>query len=189
MAYNFSFAFEGAAAMLKGFKAIQKRYENLERPFKRASAYMASSVAKNFIAQGRPQKWPGLSPMTLALRRKGRSGGAPKILRDTGQLMASCLPFHDMGKGEFGVGTNLKKAPLLQRGGMTPARDIQVPASRRTATQAFGRAIAPVSFSVRAHVKRIGPRHVPARPFVLLQEEDKPRIRAIFTDWLEKARA
>ena len=86
---------------------------DLRPTLKKVQVYMLQSIGRTFDAQGRPTRWAPLSPVTLALRRKGRgkgiqalgfgTPGAPgftefgvpssafgaKILQDTGRLRAS----------------------------------------------------------------------------------------------------
>lgn len=76
---------------------------------KAAGVYMLGSIEKNFRAQGRPEKWVGLSEATKNRRRKGRGKGGAKILIDTARLKNS----HSMRLTSEGVevGTNVVYAP------------------------------------------------------------------------------
>lgn len=51
------------------------------------------NIAQHFEDEESPQgKWVSLKESTLLKRTKGKSGGSPKILQDTGALRQSILP-------------------------------------------------------------------------------------------------
>src|SRR3990167_11349566 len=68
---------------------VGKKISNTKKPLAKSLIYMMGSIKRNFVEQGRPVKWQKLSPLTIALRRKGKGKRAPQILRDTGTLMNS----------------------------------------------------------------------------------------------------
>lgn len=80
----------------------------VERPLKAAGAYMLGSIEKNFRAQGRPQKWPGLSQGALRRRRRGRGRGGAQILIDTARLKNS--HGYVVTGDAVEIGTNVKYA-------------------------------------------------------------------------------
>jgi phage virion morphogenesis protein len=74
----------------KGLDALLGRLKaalgDLSGFFKSAANVVLESVNRNFIEGGRPTAWKPLKPSSIR-RRKGT--GNPRILRDTGLLMAS----------------------------------------------------------------------------------------------------
>ena len=112
---------------------IKKQIEvmkNTAEPMAQASVILYQSVIKNFREQGTDkEKWQALSPVTLALRRKGKGKGTPRILEDTGMLRMSIASEADNDTAT--VGTNLGYAKKHQFGGrigkaMIPARPFLV---------------------------------------------------------------
>ncbi len=92
----------------------QKKINNLAYPMRKIALRMETSVIKNFIAEGRPKKWEGLSDATLIRRRKGKGTGTATILSDTGILRQSISSIWD--KMTAKVGTNLVYGAVHQFG-------------------------------------------------------------------------
>lgn len=88
---------------------------------------MLRSAQKNFVAQGRPDRWAALKPKTVE-RRRNKNKSSILILRDTGQLMQSL----SVGQNTFSVrrkarlsayiGTNRPGATAHQAG--NPSRNL-----------------------------------------------------------------
>lgn len=155
--------------MLAGLK---RRTGNLRPVMADIGQLVKRSVIKNFEAEGRPQKWPQLSPATLYGRIGGASskkkrGGTKigalrklarhKILQDTATLKASInvKAFNDRVEifpDSAKAGTNLKYAAIHQFGG---------PAGRKS--------------------KRV---MIPARPYLMVQDEDWTEIRRKVAEYL-----
>lgn len=68
-----------------GMKDRHKKASNQRKVNAAALVMVDRWIQKNFQREGDP-KWKPLSPVTIALRRRGRGAGRPKILQDTGQL-------------------------------------------------------------------------------------------------------
>jgi len=81
--------FEGVDRALRRIGQMATDVKHVERPLSEAGEYLVGSVKKTILVGGRPKKFPPLAPSTLAARRKGRGRGGPKILIDTGRLLAS----------------------------------------------------------------------------------------------------
>ena len=155
-------------------------------------AYMLGSTARNFTAQGRRDGaigvWPGLAPLTIALRPKGQLGAglAPQILQRTGNLKNSIT--FAAGLFHCEVGTNVPYAPDHQQGGdfsasKTVTIDRQVPAHTRKAHDVKGhqRRGTGHSQTVKAHHRKavhvaahrvVSKAVLPARPFLRFHEAD-----------------
>ena len=181
----FEFDLKTSDTARRYIQKVERKIGTTRAPLAKASLIMLRSVDKNFREEGRPKKWKGLSPMTIGLRRKGKKGGRPKILQDTGRLKGSIAA--KIHKDHAVVGTNVKYARLHQFGGTTKAKTLKIKQHRRKITQAFGRAITPKRITVRAHDMRIGPKKIPARPFLLFQKEDIEAIQKLFVGHLTEA--
>lgn len=104
------------------------RIVNDSTALERAGVYMHGSINRNFIAQGRPNRWRPLAPSTVARRRRGRGRGGPQILLDRGILRASITSRNRRGSiwrlrsNMLELGTNIEYASIQQHG--SPRRRI-----------------------------------------------------------------
>ena len=149
---------------IRGMSRLVRRLEQLaldtrrvEAPLKAAGQVAARSIEMTFQAQGRPQKWTPLSPVTLSFRRKGKGKGGPRILIDNTRLKNSIKAKLVEGPG-VAVGTNVEYARRQHYG---------YPGNRKARL-----------FS--------GQRPTPARPFMMLQPEDINSIDKIFVRHIAK---
>lgn len=173
------------------FKKLEHQLAKTDPMLAQAGMYMLGSIDKNFRAQGRPSKWQGLSPMTKAFRRKGKGGGSAKfaILQDTGRLKGSISAkvYARTTANAVTVGTNIEYAPLMHFGGMTKGKTFNIKSHKRRITQAWGKPISPRTVTVKAHPMKIGPKKVPARPFILFQREDIQAIEKLGLKFMREA--
>lgn len=148
---------------------VMQTLERLEQavthrtPVMRAIAgIMADAVEENFAQEGRP-KWQGLKP------NPRRAGG--KILQATGRLASSIVSASDNDNAV--VGTNAKYAAIHQFGGQTRPHEIR---PRNKKALAFGGRV----------VKKVNHpgSNIPARPFLLLTDQDVDEIEATMNDYL-----
>lgn len=149
---------DGLDRLAKRIAELAFDTRRVERPLHAIGVYMLGSVERNFQAQGRPTRWTPLKPSTLARRRKGPHQGGPQILMDTGGLKHSIKEQVTLsGNSSVSIGSNKKYARRQQMGyeGKTG--------------KGAGRGHSPT----------------PARPFLLIQEEDKPKIIEIARRCLE----
>lgn len=121
------------------------------------------SVKRNFEEQGRPSRWQ-------PSRRARREGG--QTLSDTGRLRNSFS--HRPEAHQVTIGTNVRYAAILHFGGRTPARRI---------VARNGKALNIPGIGLRKSVNHPGS-SIPARPFLLLQEQDKVTIGKIVDRYL-----
>lgn len=161
-----------------------KAYLGSILPYKQAATVVTASVMRNFREGGRPEKWEELSPLTQFIRRhrKGKQNANPLTLRDTGRLAESPVPHAtlDAQGGTFGAKTNVKYARKMHEGGVSTASSVVI--------EAFRRNIKTGESYVHSYVMRLkGGKRIPARPFMWIQESDKPVIRQIFIDWIRGA--
>jgi phage gpG-like protein len=152
------------------------------RPLKITTQIMVSGIRKGFSGQASPSgdPWHPLSPLTLSLRRKGKSADSAKILRDREALLASTTggagpgAVRRISDTESVVGTNLIYA----------------------ATHQFGR-LATVTPKARRYLHWRGVHlrkstmtlMIPARPFVGHRPENIPRYEAVFSEHEERRAA
>lgn len=149
------------AAMNRLTGAIQNR-----APLMRSIAgIMADATEENFAQEGRP-KWLGIQP------NPRRAGG--KILQDSGRLAASIVSSSD-NDGAV-VGTNVKYAAIHQFGGQTRAHLIK---PRNKKALAFGG-------KVMKQVNHPGS-NIPARPFLLLTDDDVAEVEMTVENYLQRA--
>jgi phage gpG-like protein len=160
---------------------IRSFREPLERAVKKV---MIPSIQTNFDVSGRPA-WEQLSEATWSTRAgRGWSGG--DILLLTGTLRKTAT--------QFNIWTITQQSATI--------RDLPQKAWYGKVHQAGAggsvRTIAPARKMIKGRggvVKWSGARdkensrgyvNIPARPFVLIQEEDRIKIQEIFREWLEE---
>jgi len=158
-------------------KALLYKSKNLRPPLKQTGVYMLRSIDKNFQVEGRPQKWQSLAPSTLINRRK-RGKGA-KILQDTG-IGRQSISILEITGGHISIGTTQPYMAIHQTGGKTSEYEIR---PKRAKALHFFLAGGEEIFAKRV----LHPGHtIPARPFLLIQDEDYEVIDNIFLDYLLK---
>ena len=150
----------GADELLNNLVRTQTRWRTMSVPFRRATIIVFASVKQNFSAGGRPG-WAALK------KREGQP------LRDTGRLMASVTSnagvareTHTATSHVLEIGTNVKYANAHQFG-----------FSGTVNVRAHSRKGKPV----RAHSRRM---NIPARPFLVLQAQDKTEIIEAIREYL-----
>lgn len=149
---------------------LGRRAENLLPAMKRGAEHMLFSVQENFSQGGRPTRW---LPSARAIRQGGQT------LVDTRRLESSLTYRAD--QDSFRVGTNVVYARPHQFG---VNRMVEIPTHKRLVKKAFGKTL---KFPVWATIERYA-RHMnlPARPFLLVQDEDRDELRFIIRDFLLK---
>ena len=138
-------------------KHLQNKLHDMRPIMRETAAIIKNSVRRNFELGGRP-KW------VLSGRVK-RDGGTTLIR--TGILQRSIQSHYNSSTAL--VGTNLEYAAIHQFGGQTRAHIIRARDKKSLKFSAGGQTI------FRRAVHHPGSR-IPARPFILLQDEDKAEI-------------
>jgi len=163
-------------------KKAGEKAKDLRIPLKRCGILMLSSIDKNFRAEGRPNRWAPLSPMTIAMRRK--KGKGAKILQDTGMGKGSIV-YEVVSDQKVQIGTRRDYMRIHQEGGSIkiPARDIYPVKAR--ALHWVDPGTGEDVFSMHVHQDERTAK-IPQRKFLLFQEEDKTNIVRIFNDYLEE---
>lgn len=142
---------------------LQKRLGDMTSAMDEIGGAVKLSVKRNFEEQGRPQRWK-------SSRRAQRSGGV--TLSDTGRLRSSFT--HRPESHQVTIGTNVRYAAILHFGGRTPARRI---------VARNGKALNIPGIGLRRAVNHPGS-NIPARPFLMLQEQDVATIGKIVDRYL-----
>lgn len=159
---------------------IKVRFGRLTPAHQIIGAAVRTSVVRNFEKGGRPEKWEPLSETTLA-RRKGKR----VLLRQgfAGGLMGSI--HYEADEDKVVIGTNKIYGAVHQFGakkGSFGTFTIKIPEhKRRVKTKKGIRKI-----TVKAHTKTMALPwgDIPARPFLLVQDEDWKLIRRQLTEYL-----
>ena len=181
-----------------------RRGADFTPPLKKIMVVLLQSEAATFAAGGRPDPWEQLKPSTIARRRKGRSGavGIAQILQDTRHLLLSVTA--KSAKDSIRIitplmlvmGTRVSYGPKHQYGDpggekvteqvkrhrrKRHRRHVEV---RRTATSITTASQIVKAHWVRAHTRVVVTKRIPARPFVVVQDEDIDKIIEILRDWV-----
>jgi phage gpG-like protein len=134
------------------------------KPLKESGVYMYQSIDKNFSSQGRPSKWKGHHWLTKKLRDGGN------ILEDTGRLKQSVTSRgsgskYELSSSKLVIGSNLKARKSSRL--LADIHQNGVPAG---ANKVFGEP---------------GKNGIPARPFLMIHDEDTVMIERIFEDYIK----
>lgn len=165
------------AELQKTMAGIVDRCLHKQQAMKAIGAIVRESIITNFHEGGRPSRW------TPSKRGKADSipGKRPGTLRDTGRLMNSITS--QAGQDKVVVGTNVEYAAVHNFG----AKKFS-----------FGTVVAKIpghvrvwrgkSVQVRAHERkmRLPWGDIPARPFMLVQNEDILDIEEVLENYIIK---
>lgn len=140
---------------------------------------MSPSIIKNFDAEGRPNAWEPLSPDTVA--RKQARGADLRILHATRGARSLWYTASRLARWKitpnYAVFNNMPPSKwygaLHQSGASASATK-----TSGTLEERIARGIA------EGPGARFGSWELPARPFVMFQQEDLPKIEEVFDDWL-----
>jgi phage gpG-like protein len=155
--------FLSVAAIRNMVRSRMEAMNNWRTPLKHISMIMYRGVILNFRTQGQrvvAGGWKPLSPVTIAGRRKGKGAGSPRILQDTGALLGANMPYAD--EREASVTNNMPYAAAMHFG-------------RKAMIGKVGAYKRADGVEVRAHRKRLPA--IPARPFMLLNDDDMTQIK------------
>jgi len=156
-------------------QGISDRARDFSKPMKFAAQVIVDSIAENFQAGGRPDPWQELSDATLLAKVP-----KTKILIDSGDLFDSIRG--DSGPDFASASTDRSYARIQHLGGEID-KMVDVPAHERMISQAFGKPIDPRTVKVRAHQRHMQV-EIPARPFMVVQDEDLEVITEALMEYL-----
>ena len=137
------------------------------------------SVQQNFLAGGRPEKWPRSK---RADRDAGYGEESGQTLIDTTRLMNSITSEGD--KTSVRVGTNVEYA-AAHNFGIDEQITQQVREHVRRITQAFGKPIDMTAVKVKSHSRKVHMK-LPQREFMMIQDEDWDDVHDMITTHLNK---
>jgi phage gpG-like protein len=140
---------------------------------------LENSVRRNFQEGGRPDKWPASKRADDQAAYGSESG---QTLIDTARLMNSIVGMGDPDRVR--VGTNVEYA-AAHNFGVDQEITQQVREHVRRITRAFGREIPLTEVTVKPHQRKVH-MQLPARPFMLIQDEDWDDIADVVTINLHK---
>ena len=173
-----------------------QRFGDLKTPLNLIGQIVRTSVIRNFEVEGRPDKWRELAPSTVRER-----GSAHPILRRMGYAggLAGSIN-HRVESDCVLIGTNKVYAAVHQFGGTIKTRDrfqtlafrtsakrdregnVLIPSGRFMSRKEAGRR---KTGATRIAIARIGGRiNIPARPFLMLQDEDIPEMIETLKEYL-----
>lgn len=155
---------------------------------------MIPSFEKNFAAEGRPS-WVPMSEATKAIRQGrigGGGGGGSKLLNRTGALRAvvtqeSLWSVTDTFAAVRELPASVWYGNVQQAGYGGMARQVKAQMKKGVSAQAAAKA------ALKALDKKIlsgaaasggAAVNIPARPFVMFQDEDEDAIMEVFDKWL-----
>jgi len=174
--------------MTKDLDTFGRRIKSFREPLKRAARYLGTSFQENFEAGGRPDPWEPLSPVTIMLRKEiwGLEGG--DILIKTGALRKVV--------GQLSIWTIKEQSASIQdlpnsvwygrihQAGYSRSHYFKKGMNSAEHLYAIQQAqIKSMQTGVPLESDRV---HIPARPFILIQDEDEIAVGAIFEEWISE---
>lgn len=149
--------------------ALLELTDDLSGPGDAIATVLENSVRQNFEEGGRPDKW-------TQSKRVASKGG--QTLRDTDNLYNKITSAFDLQDGGVRVGTDVEYA-AAHHFGVDQEVEQQVREHVRIIKQAFGKELKfPVAVTVGKH-ERSTHLNLPARPFMLMQDEDWDTVKDI----------
>lgn len=148
---------------------VEKRLRDRPKMLRIVGQILVSSVQRNFEVGGRPDKWEPLSEATLKKRR----GSSPLRVQGMGGGLMGSIHAKVVGD-EVHVGTNKVYAATHQFGAKQGFGTVMAKVGAHTRnTKKYG------TVKVKAHERKqkVPWGDVPARPFLLVQDEDRENIR------------
>lgn len=165
--------------------AITSMKEPLTRAVKNV---MIPSVRQNFQVGGRPP-WEPLAPYTV----QERGGSAWPILQRTGALKKAATSFKiwtitDSAATVRNLPDDVWYGKLHQEG-IGGFGSYIAAAKKALGAKASPRDITAEAFHMLDQAKGVGGHHkvaIPARPFIMFQDDDEDAIQEVFADWLQE---
>jgi len=162
---------KGAVEALSG---IVDRVRDMTPAMKIIGGIVRSSIVRNYEIEGRPAKWKKHGPATEA-----RRGPNAAILRESGRMMKSIAA--SAHKDHVRVGTNTVYAAVHQFGARKGEFGTVTAHIKEHVRKIAGKAV-----KVRAHTRqmKLPWGDIPARPFLMVQDEDWEEIQASLNDYI-----
>lgn len=174
----------------KFFNDLGLGLRNFRTPMSAAiKTVMIPSIEQNFISGGRPDAWEPLAPYTIEQRQKKGYGDGPTLIRSK-KLMKAATSFTiwsiDAHTAEIKSLPSRVSYGAVHQGGSGFTMAALVKKHKGDKKAAFLDLIANQQLAMRtgATLDRMGG-HVPARPFLMIQDEDIIKIRLVFDAWMD----
>lgn len=160
-----TFRVRGMDELDSTLRSAMRGLDDFKTPLKESGVYMYKSIDKNFSSQGRPVKWKKHHWLTKKLR-----GNGAKIMQDSGRLRQSVTSRGQGSKYELSDNKLVLGSNLKARDSSRLLADIQQNGLPAGVNKVFGKP---------------GKNGIPARPFMMIQDEDTEMIDRIFKDYVE----
>lgn len=165
------------------------RAADLRVPFNAIGPLMVSSSVKNFQAGGRPSPW---APNARSTARRKAKAGRTKILIWSGALYRSIT--FTVGAQALTWGTNLPYGRIHQEGGTIthPGAEGKVRLRTNARGELMRNARGGAIFASGSHKRAVERAfthgayaiNIPARPFLVIQPEDRALAQSIISRWV-----
>ena len=169
----------------KLLKKLKHRLNDMSPVMEEIGNIILDSVEENFEEGGRysspgswrggSKKWEPLSPSTIKQRRKEGSWPGQILVRNSAGLAASISV--NAGREYVEVGTNKPYAAIHQFGGVIPERIIKPQRAKALKIPVEKGYI----FRKKTKIPEV---RIPARPFLVIQDEDIEEIREAILEYL-----
>jgi phage virion morphogenesis protein len=150
-------------------ESISQRTDSMQPAFEIAGQVIATSVRKNFIEQGRPEKWQQLAPAT-----KFNIIGGSKGFKKSGDMRIGAI--RKLASRKILIGRGMS-------GGLMGSINF------RAASDNVRVGTPKVYGAIHQYGGKAGRGHavtIPARPYLAIQDEDWPAIKDAFIRYLTK---
>ena len=157
---------------------LGRRTQDLKPAFSIIGEIVRTSIVRNFEKSGRPRKWKAHSETS-----KKRRGAGAKILQDQGAAGGLSGSIHYKASADkVKIGTNKAYGAVHQYGakkGSFGIFAVNIQSHLR-------KAVSGKSYKVKAHTRKTALPwgDIPARPFLMVQDEDWTEILAALNDYI-----
>jgi len=168
------------------FQDLAGKILNSPGAMREAALLVLGSVRQNFVVGGRPVKWKAIGPRwhKRGQRRRRKTGQTEKPLLDTGRLFNSIRVIRLYPDG-FEDGTNVSYAQIHQEGGRVDEQVFTNIKIRGHWVKSHKRKDVRIKRHFVKEYNRsrlVIPAHnITARPYLILQEQDKEDIVEIYS--------
>lgn len=192
--YDLVIKTNGLPTVTAHLEATITRAQNLRVPMKAGAQLMMFSVNANFGSGGRPNRWATIAASTRKYKMRQGLSMTPLTGR-TGALKGSISP--KVTSDSFSIGTSIPYGAIHQFGGVINQgarselfqRNRYLRGSRAGSFKRGTKSLGPnrVGFGFRARGFNMGARtiNIPARPYLVFQDQDVQDINKIVTDYIK----
>jgi phage gpG-like protein len=174
----------------RGFDKLGLDIRSFRVPLTRAiQKVIAPSFGENFVAGGRPDSWEALSEETIS--RKRRLGYDDTILVRTGLLQRTIQQLNIWSMSTTnatikGLPDKIGYGVVHQDGYSSGGSFGAFKSSMQKSDPGISMHEILSAVQAKGASASVGVAEIPARPFVVLQEEDYPKVDRVFADWMDE---